>query len=89
MAKKYYKAPIHQVGTIITTKTAFGSHSDMIVDMSNYKSVQLGENEVICKDDKGFYVTSKNRIDSGLADPNRYSSTKARILLEQAQESST
>jgi hypothetical protein len=89
MAKKYYKAPVHQVGTVITTKTAFGSHADMVVDMSNYKSVQLGENEVVCKDDKGFYVTSKNRIDSGIADPNRYSNTKARILLEQAQESST
>ena len=29
---------------------------------------------VVCKDDKGYYMTYKNRLDDGLADPNRYSS---------------
>ena len=28
---------------------------------------------VVCKDDKGYYMTYKNRLDNGLADPNRYS----------------
>ena len=29
---------------------------------------------VVCKDDKGYYMTYKSRLDNGLADPNRYSS---------------
>ena len=31
------------------------------------------EGQVVCKDDKGYYVTIKKRLDSGLADPSRYS----------------
>ena len=90
MAKKYYKAPTHQTGTVVTTKTHFGSTSDMIIDHSKYlfagNPVNLQDNEVICKDDRGFYLTSKNRIDSGLADPNRYAHQTARLILELASE---
>jgi hypothetical protein len=92
MAKKYYKAPIHQVGTVITTKSAFGSHSDMVVDINKYSSdpvIVLQNNQVVCKDDKGFYITEKNRIDSGLADANRHSNRKARIHLEEIKETAT
>jgi hypothetical protein len=82
MAKKYYKAPVHQTGTSVTTKTHFGSDSSMVVDLSEFKSIQISDNQVVCKDDIGFYITDKFRIDSKLADPNRYASTKSRILLE-------
>lgn len=86
MAKKYYKAPLHQTGTTVTTKTHFGSTSDMIVDHTKYK-VNINENEVLCKDDRGFYITSKSRIDSGIADPNRYANNSARVHnLEETEE---
>lgn len=84
MAKKYYKAPIHQTGTSVTTKTHFGSTSDMVIDHTKYKyldnnPIVLNDSDVICKDDLGFYVTSKNRINTGIADPNRYANSKARL----------
>lgn len=89
MAKKYYKAPVHQTGTSITTKTHFGSTGDMVVDHSSYK-ISLNDNQVLCKDDRGFYVTCKTRIDSGLADPNRYANISARVYgLEEVENSSS
>ena len=33
----------------------------------------LHHSEVVCKDDKGYYITERSRLDDGLADPNRYS----------------
>jgi hypothetical protein len=66
----------HDCGRVYTTKSFFGSHADMIVDDISVFDIQLKENEVICKDDGGYYVTLKNRIDTGLADPNRYSSVR-------------
>lgn len=92
MAKKYYKAPVHQTGRPITTKTHFGSTRDMVIDHSGYildgKPIQLAENEVVCKDDGGFYITLSSRIDSGLADPNRYDNAKNRInIVEQTNSS--
>ena len=41
MAKKHYKAPLHQTGTTITTKTHFGSTSDMVIDHSKYKYILI------------------------------------------------
>ncbi len=35
-------------------------------------NVELQDNEVVCQDDIGLYVTTEDRIDSGLADPRRY-----------------
>lgn len=96
MAKKYYKAPVHQTGTAVTTKTHFGSTSDMVIDHTKYKyakdnsDVILDESAgtVICKDDRGFYITHKNRINSGLADPNRYAHEKMRIEIVENTSSS-
>lgn len=85
MAKKFYKAPTHQTGTAVTTKTHFGTTGDMVVDHTAYKTVGidspicLGDSEALCKDDRGFYITLKNRIDSGLADPNRYAGQGCRV----------
>ena len=52
-------------GNTITTKSWFGSHSEMIVE-------ELSDGLVVCEDDKGKYITNHKMIDSGLADPNRY-----------------
>lgn len=89
MAKKIFKPRQHDSGSVITTKTGYGSDSTMIVDISQYTEVSLNTDEVICKDDRGFYITKKNRINSGLADPNRYSNEKARITLEELEVSSS
>lgn len=93
MAKKIYKPRSHETGTIITTKTAFGSTSDMVIDISKYtiedgNALIIQSNEVICKDDKGFYITSKDRIDSKIADPNRYANEKNRLALVEKENSS-
>ena len=87
MAKKHVKPRLHESGSTITTKTAFGSDSTMIVDLSQYKSITINADEVVCKDDRGFYITQKNRIDNGLADSNRHSNDKARVLLEELSSS--
>lgn len=89
MAKKHYKAPVHQTGTVITTKTAYGSTSDMVVDLTKYKDLLIQEDETVCKDDKGFYITKKNRINSNIADPNRYANEKNRVTLEEKESSSS
>lgn len=90
MAKKYYKAPLHQTGTQVTTKTHFGSTADMVVDHTAYivdgNPLTIQDNEVVCKDDKGFYITLKSRVDNGLADPNRYANEKSRLLLSEKTE---
>lgn len=81
MARKY-NIPKHVVGRSITTKTAFGSDSSMVVDCSdpNIQTLKISEDQVICKDDAGYYITNKNRIDTGLADPNRYANDNARFF---------
>ena len=34
------------------------------------------KNRVVLQDEHGYYTTEKSRIDSGLADPNRYDSSR-------------
>ena len=54
----------HVTGSDITTKSWFGSHSDMVVE-------ELDDGRVVCEDDRGKYITYANRIDNVLADPRR------------------
>lgn len=86
MAKYIYKAPKHITGSAVTTKTHFGSTSDMVIDhtsMAFENNPTILDNQVVCKDDNGFYITFKHMIDSGLADPNRYANPKNRIYVIQ------
>ena len=46
------------------TPTAFGSHQSMVV--------KTEDTYVVCEDGLGQYRTTKDRLDNGLADPNRY-----------------
>tara|TARA_R100000008_G_C3540379_1_gene144432 strand:- start:593 stop:838 length:246 start_codon:yes stop_codon:yes gene_type:complete len=66
----------HETGKSITTPSAYGSHRSMVVDPSEYHVRQLKDNEVLCLDDVGLYITTEDRIDSGLADPHRYVRTR-------------
>jgi len=68
-------APRHETGKTITTKSPFGSHADMIVDHAEY-DIELQDGQVLLDDGSYFYVTSKKRLDDGLADPARYSGTR-------------
>jgi hypothetical protein len=79
---KHFKIPKHNTGRNITTKSAFGSHSNMIISCEDpiCKNITLQENQVLCKDDDGIYLTDKSYIDSGLADPNRYGRPESRKI---------
>lgn len=73
MAKNFIKTSKHQTGRNITTKTPYGSTSDMIVtDEELLKKISIDENCILLQDDEGYYITNKNRIDTGLSDPLRY-----------------
>ncbi len=65
----------HDKSTVITTPSFYGSHASMVVSPEDF-DVELKENEVICKDDTHYYITYKNRLDNGSADPRRYSSNQ-------------
>jgi hypothetical protein len=57
----------------ITTPSPYGSHSSMAVDIEKIaEGHNVPKDKIICEDEKGYYVTYKNRIDSGLADPCRF-----------------
>lgn len=68
------KAPTKEDKTTIKTPSEFGSHASMVVAEPPAKWLVLcGPNDVVCQDQRGFYVTQKSRLDNGLSDPNRYS----------------
>ena len=76
----------HETGKKVTTISRFGSHSDMVLDPTSAEPwPKLEYNEVVCKDDEGYYITLTNRLDTGLADPNRYSTNKRIELTEYEQ----
>lgn len=57
----------------IETPSPYGSHLDMVVDIDEQaQGHNIPKDKVICKDERGYYITFKNRIDNGLADPCRY-----------------
>ena len=92
MAKFFGKRSQRTTGIVITTKTAYGSTSDMIVsDFSKFENPpSLETNEVVLKDDVGYYITTLDRVDSGIADPNRYGCAGCRVeLVEKAENAET
>jgi hypothetical protein len=76
MAKRFSTKQRHETGRTITTESWFGSHQSMVVDHTEF-GLELSDNEVLLKDDTHFYVTTKDRLDTGIDDPNRYSNSKA------------
>ncbi len=62
---------------ILKFDSKYGSHSNMVVDVEADEAAKaflgervLAEGEVVCKDED-YYVTTQDRLDTGLADPNR------------------
>lgn len=68
----------HEVGRTVSGPSRYGSHAEFVVDHSSF-DLKIDDNQVLCKDDKGYYVTFKDRLDSGGADPNRW--TEMRLSL--------
>ena len=62
--------------------SAFGSHASMINEEWTGKIPEAkqdaGDPWVILKDERGDYATRKSRLDTGMADPNRYADLPAR-----------
>ena len=59
----------------IETPSPFGSHQSMVVDEKDF-GLTLDEKEVLCYTGEHYYITELGRLDSGLADPKRYSGKK-------------
>ena len=52
----------------------FGTHSTMV---DEEKTKELNDpRRVVCADEHGTYITEKNRVDSKMADPNRYTTSR-------------
>ena len=75
----------HDTGKVIATKSFYGSHAEMVVDPKEF-DVVLKENEVVCADQDGFYVTFKDRLDSGLADPRRFHSKTRKAVNKRVEK---
>ena len=73
---KFSNKKRHETGRTITTETWFGSHASMIVDHTEF-GLELKDNEVLLKDDTHYYITTKDRLDISIADPNRYANPDA------------
>ena len=52
----------------------YGSHAEMISETER----PLDNAVVICVDERGPYVTDKNRLDTGIADPRRWAESRFR-----------
>lgn len=59
--------------------SCFGSHKSMLVRENE-------DGTVVCKDEFGEYATPKDRLDNGLADPNRYATSRLKKLLSGSRE---
>jgi hypothetical protein len=68
MAKKIVEKEVEK-GTY-NYPSRFGSHAAMI-DKDRTEKLK-NPDLVVCKDEFGFYTTEKKKLDSGVADPNRY-----------------
>jgi hypothetical protein len=86
MIKKNTSKRGHDRSSVITTPSAYGSHKSMVVDHGQF-NLTLEPNQVLCKDDIHYYITSFDRLDTNLADPNRYS-TKSTFVPPETEESS-
>jgi len=77
MARQLASRVKHETGKKITTKTAYGTTSDMVVTDENIlMKINTPEGVVLVKDDCGYYFTPENRVDTNLADPNRYANNR-------------
>lgn len=84
MARQLASRVKHETGSKITTKTPYGTTSDMVItDEDIVSKVKIPENCVLARDDSGYYFTQKDRVDNNLADGNRHSNNLRSIINEE------
>ena len=81
MAKSRGSRARHETGKATIGKTPYGSHAELVVDHTVF-GLTLSEKDVLCEDQNGYYVTPKERLDNGLADPNRWGSKRLTLTKE-------
>ena len=73
MARQMRTRKKHETGRTITTKTAYGISSDMVVtDETILSKVNVPDYCVLVYDDMGYFIVNRERVDDGLACPFRY-----------------
>lgn len=60
--------------------SAYGSHKSMVADKFQEFN-DLDNKLVVCEDDKGFYITATNKLDSGAMDTSRVNSIMKRTQI--------
>ena len=66
----FQRKPAKKAQPTLEVPSLYGSHASMI-DESLQEAVTT-EGWVILRDEKGVYNTTRDRLDTGLADPRRY-----------------
>lgn len=62
----------------------FGSHASMV---NAEKTAELNDStRCVIDDEYGQYTTLKNRLDTGMADPNRYATSRLDKLAEKVDK---
>ena len=56
---------------VVEAPSRYGSHTSMVV-----ASTDAETGWVLLRDEKGEYETTRDRLDTGLADPRRYNSAR-------------
>lgn len=62
----------------------FSSHASMVDDEAT--ALMNDENHIVCKDEYGSYITLRERLDSGIADPNRYTAARFSDFLKKEKK---
>ena len=74
MANKYKKHTARPGAAVAASPqypSKYGSHESMVEEA-------YSDDLVICRDNRGRYITKKFRLDSGIADPARFANTPYR-----------
>ena len=77
--KKSDSKPTSNSKEVYPYPSQFGSHQSMVDEEATAKLTDTSL--VACRDEFGVYVTLRNRLDSGLADPCRYAEERLAKLL--------
>lgn len=78
MAKKAAK------GEVYPYPSRFGSHRSMVNEKGSISADF--NNNVICTDEYGDYLTTIDRLDNGMSDPNRCAESRLSKLFSRSQK---
>lgn len=64
----------------------FGSHKSMVIEYVLLDNLGDDTAKAILEDEHGTYITDVDRLDSGLADPNRHATSRLTKLFEKSKD---